>query len=69
MFDKSYIKRGDEINFTGHGLMTVIDITKEEIIVGKNCYMKKGARLDSLRVIRINGCLHSKGILHDVYGV
>lgn len=68
MFEKKSLKKGDEIYFFGHGLMIVIDITTEDIIVGKNQYDKKGAKLDSLRMSRINGRLYSRGSLQTVYG-
>ncbi|EKF50677.1 hypothetical protein [Lactococcus garvieae] len=68
MFDKRYIKQGDEINFSGYGLMKVIDISKDDIIVGKNKYDRKGAKLNSFRVSKINGRLYAKDPLHNVYG-
>ncbi|KXT63204.1 hypothetical protein [Lactococcus sp. DD01] len=69
MFDKRYIKRGDEINFSGYGLMKVIDISKDDIIVGKSKFDRKGAKLNSFRVSKINGRLYAKGPLHNVYGL
>ncbi|WP_285011994.1 hypothetical protein [Lactococcus formosensis] len=67
MFDKRYIKRGDEIHFSGYGLMKVIDISKDDIIVGKNKFDRKGAKLNSFRVSKINGHLYARGSLHKVY--